>query len=131
MKFFDFLYFSIYRFYSDNNEKGAASTAAAIIGGFQAFNVLMLIMLFQFRFNGKASPDKLLAIVLVVFFQITTWYRYNYKEQPSVETLEKMWEEKPLEYRKQHSAFQGVYGILTIAGFFGLAIYLGYKNRGL
>lgn len=43
--FFDFLYFSIYAFYAEDNEQGASSSAQAIVGGLLAMNMLTVFML--------------------------------------------------------------------------------------
>lgn len=125
MVFFDFLYYSIYQFYSDYNEKGAASTSAGIIGGLQTLNVLTGIMLFQLLFQPQRQINKLWAVLLFIVFQVYTYYRYIYRDNHSVQVMEKKWLSKTAQSRKQTNVFLFIYGLLSIVGCFGLAIYLG------
>jgi hypothetical protein len=94
MIFFDFLYYQIYRFYFDFNEKGAESTSSCIVGGFQALNVLTGVLLFELAFHKNIKVDKLQAVIMCVAFQIFTYYRYNYKNSHSVDIIEKKWSDK-------------------------------------
>jgi hypothetical protein len=128
MIFFDFLYYSIYRFYLDYNEKGAASISAGIVGGFLALNVLTGIMLNQLFFRKQGHIDKLLVVVLFIVFQILTYYRYIYKDNRSTEVMEKNWASKSVALRRQMSTFLFLYAAISIVGCFGLAIFLGSRN---
>lgn len=130
MLFFDFLYYLIYKFYSDYNEKGAELTSAAIVGGFQEMNVLTIIMLIEYATidRQKIKINKLLVIVLFIVFQIYTYIRYIYRENHSVDVLESKWLEKTELSRKQTSLFLLLYGIISIISFFGLAIYVGAQK---
>ena len=128
MIFFDFLYYSIYRFYSAYKEKGAASTSAGIVGGLQAMNILTAIMVFQCFVRQKVHLDKLLVVAFFIFFQITTYIRYIHKDTHSVDVMERKWSGKTEITRKQISVALFLYGALSIIAFFGLAIYLGSGN---
>ena len=128
MTLFDFLYYSIYRFYSDYNEKGAASTSAGIVGGLQAMNVLTVVMAFQGIVQQKADLNKLLAIVLFIVFQITTYVRYIYKDNHSVDVMESKWSSRTEEARKRIYNILVFYGTISIVTFFGLAVYSGSRN---
>ena len=128
MIFFDFLYYSIYRFYSNYNEKGAASSSAGIVGGFQALNVLTGIMLYQLFFRKEIHIDKLLVVVLFIVFQVWTYYRYIYKDNRSTEVMEKNWSSKSVAFRRQMSTVLFLYSAISIIGCFGLAVYLGSRN---
>ncbi|NTS43124.1 hypothetical protein HRG84_19720 [Flavisolibacter sp. BT320] len=128
MTLFDFLYYSIYRFYSDYNEKGAASTSAGIVGGLQAMNVLTVVMAFQGIVQQKAHLNKLLAIVLFIVFQITTYIRYIYKDNHSVDVMENKWSSRTEEAQKRIYNILVFYGTISIVTFFGLAVYSGSRN---
>ena len=128
MKFFDFLYYTIYQFYSDYNEKGAASSSAGIVGGFQALNVLTGIMLYQLIFKKEGHIDKLLVVVLFLVFQVWTYYRYIYKDNRSTDVMEKNWSCKSAIFRKQMTTVLFFYAAISIVGCFGLSIYLGSRN---
>lgn len=128
MIFFDYLYYSIFRFYSDYNEKGAASSAAGIVGGFQVLNILTGMMLYNLYFNKKGQMDKLLVVVLFIVFQILTYYRYIYKDNRSIEVMKKNWLGKPKTCQSRMHIILILYAAISIIGCFGLAIYVGSKN---
>ena len=128
MILFDYLYYLIFRLYSDFNEKGAASSSAGVIGGFQALNVLTVMMLFQLVFHQTANINKLVVLVMAISFQVFTYYRYTYKESPSIDSLETKWLSKTEASRKQISTALFLYGAVSIIGCFGLAIYLGSRH---
>ena len=128
MLFFDFLYYRIAAFYSGYNEKGAESTSAGIVGGFQSMNVFTLFLLFLAMSKEKPHVNKLMVVALFIVFQIYTYIRYIYKESRSVAVLEEKWLKKTETARAQMNLFLWIYGTISIIGCFGLAIYLG--NRG-
>ncbi|RYE52634.1 MAG: hypothetical protein EOP48_16070 [Sphingobacteriales bacterium] len=128
MIFFDFLYYFIFRFYSDYNEKGAASSSAGIVGGFQALNILTGLMLYQLFFRKEVHINKLLVVFLFIVFQIWTYYRYVYKDDRSTEVMEKNWASKSAAFRKQMNTVLFLYAAISIIGCFGLAVYIGGRN---
>ena len=128
MIFFDLLYYSVYRFYSKQKEKGAQSTSAGIIGGFQAINVLTGIFLFEFFSGRKVPTDKWIIIVLFLAFQVFTYYRYLYLDNPSLSVIEKKWNGKTEKSQTQIRISLFLYGAFSIITFFGFAIYLGSRN---
>lgn len=129
MKFFDFLYYLIYKFYSGYKENGAESTSAGIIGGFQAMNILTLIMLINSLFKENTSVSKWVVIVLFIVFQVYTYFRYIYIEKFSIESIRSKWLSKSESRRKQIVIILFLYGALSIISCFGLATYLGLKNN--
>lgn len=128
MLFFDFLYYLIYKFYSGYNEKGAESTSAGIIGGFQALNVLTIIMLVHSMDREKTNINKLVVVVLFIFFQIYAYIRYMYREKHSVDAIKNKWLSKTETSREQTSFFLILYGVISVISCFGLAIYLSVKK---
>jgi hypothetical protein len=128
MILFDYLYYLIFKFYSDFNEKGAAPSSAGIIGGFQSMNFLTGMMLFQLVFRQNANINKLVVLVMAIAFQVFTYYRYIYKERPAIDVLEKKWLSKTAVSRKQISTTLFLYGSASIITCFGLAIYLGSRH---
>ena len=123
--FYDFLNYLIYKFYAKAKEKGAVSTAAAIVGGFQAANVLTLIMLFEFTQKQKFRIEKWIIIVLFLVFQITTYIRYIYKDNHSINVIENEWINKTPSWQKKMTMWLYIYGAGSVLALFGLAIYLG------
>jgi hypothetical protein len=123
MIFFDFLFYSVYKFYADY-EKGAASSSAGIVGGFQAMNILTIIIFCRFAFLQKAYIDKLWGMTLFIVLQITTYYRYIYKDTHSVEVMERKWLAITDQSRKQFNNLHLLYVVLSIIAFFGLIIFI-------
>jgi len=128
MVFFDFMHYLIFKFYLGFREKGALSTAAGIIGGFQLINAMSVIMLFSLAQEQKIKIEKWVVIVLFIIFQIYTYIRYIYKEDHSIEAIEKKWLNKSYTYRKQMRVLLFIYGTISIFPVFGLALYSGSKN---
>jgi glucan phosphoethanolaminetransferase (alkaline phosphatase superfamily) len=124
MLLFDFLYYSIFKFYSGFRDKGAQSSAAGIIGGFQLINVLTLLILIEVAVS-RMLVSKALAIILFLFFQITTYVRYIYKDNNSIEVIEKKWLSRKESTQNKILKVLWLYGISSITIFLGLAIYLG------
>jgi len=128
MLFFDFLHYLIYKFYAGFKEKGAVSTAAGIVGGFQMINVMSVIMLFSLTQKQKIKMEKWAVVVLFLIFQIYTYIRYIYKEDHSINAIEHKWLNKTPSYRKQMSSLLFIYGAISIIGVFGLALYVGSRK---
>jgi hypothetical protein len=128
MFFYDFLYYKIYKFYA-KKEKGASSSAAATIGGLQAMNVLTLIIICLNFSHKKIHFNKIVALVIILFFQITTYVRYVYRDNNSIQAIEEKWLNKSESYWTMHNIFGIVYIILSVILFFGLAIYFGSASN--
>jgi hypothetical protein len=128
MIFFDFLYYSIFKFYARHKEKGALSTAAGIVGGFQTINVIALIMLFSLTQKRKVRIEKWVVIVLLIVFQVTTYIRYVYREKPLSSEIEQKWLDKTPSSRKQLGTLLFIYGAVSIIAFLGLAILGGISK---
>lgn len=76
MKFFDILYYLVYSVYAAK-EKGAAIHSATIIGTMQALNVFSCCMFASTLVPSTFVRSKLLAVVEVLLFQVTTYWRYK------------------------------------------------------
>jgi len=126
MRFFDYLFYFIYKFYSQK-EKGAASSSAGIIGGLQAINILSILMVFSIFLIQKSYLNKIISLVIIIFFQITTYIRYIYKETNSIAVIEERWMKMNNPKKKQARLLGTLYIILSVIIFFGLAIFLGTR----
>src|SRR5579863_5605231 len=113
MLLFDFLYYSIFKFYSGFSEKGAQSSSAGITGGFQLINLLTLLFLIELLISRRLV-SKVLAIILFAFFQITTYIRYTYKDNNSVEVIEKKWQSRTAATQSKILFGLWLYGIFSI-----------------
>ncbi len=85
----------------------------------------MLIIIIS---SEKIVLNTLLIIGVFVILQIWTYIRYIYKDNRSIEILEKEWLNKSDAYRNSVTILAWIYVIISIAGLLALAIYLGKKN---
>ena len=126
-RFYEYLFYLIYKFYA-GKEKGAASSAAGIIGGLQAMNVLTVFLPITYFLSRKEYFNKLTVLSVFLFFQITTYIRYIYRKQNNYQETVEKWL-KMTETEKIRVRFLSfIYITLSISFFFGLAIYLGGKS---
>src|SRR5688500_6193238 len=109
MLFFDFLYYHLYKLYASYNKKSGESSAAAIIGGFQAMNVLTIILLFQAIVDPRGSLNKLIAIVIAIIFQAYTYIRYQNRKNHSVDVIKNKCLEITESSRKQKVTYFSLY----------------------
>ena len=128
MLFFDFLHYLIFKFYAGFKEKGAVSTAAGIVGGFQTINVLSIILLILLTQKQKIRLEAWVVIVLFLIFQIYTYIRYVYKENHSIEVIERKWLNKTESSIERMTYLLYIYGVFSVVVFIGLAIYAGSRN---
>jgi len=129
MFFFDLLHYFIFKFYTGFKEKGALSSAAGIVGGYQAANVVTVLMLLLWGDKEQILFKKKWGLVVCfLFFQVTTYIRYIYRNNHSIDSIEEKWLSKTSGYRKQVGALLCIYGIGSIIAFLGFAIYHGSRQ---
>lgn len=61
----------------------------------------------------------------VLVFQITTYIRYIYEENHSINVIENEWLNKPSSWKNKMTIWLYIYGAGSILALFGLAIYFG------
>lgn len=126
-RFFDYLYYSLYKYYSPK-EKGALASAAFIVGGLQASNVLSIIMLPQFFIPEWDFVNVIFFLIVLFFFEILAYIRYVHKEKVKVDEYEEQWESKPEAEKTKDRVLRSLYIALSVAAFFLIGYYTG--NRG-
>lgn len=128
MLFFDFLHYFIFKFYSGYREKGALSSSAGIIGGFQTINVLTGIMFFMLATHQKVFLATWLVVSSLAIFQVTTYIRYIYKDNHSISVIERSWLSKTEANRNLTRKLLIIYGAGSVLLFLGLTLYLGIRR---
>jgi hypothetical protein len=126
-RFFDYIFYLIYTFYK--KEKGSASSSAGIVGGLQAFNVISFYFLYLILFAPYAGISKMYFILVLLVFQVTTYIRYIYREDNSVEVIKKRWQDLSEPSKTRIRLLLFVYILISVVSFFGLAIYLGESKK--
>jgi len=124
--FFDYLYYFIYKFYS-RKEKGAAASAAMLVGALQAANLLSLLMLPSIFTSAKFYLNKIVFVIVFICFEVVNYIRFIYSNKVSIEQLEKKWEKETEAKKLRNWKLRFIYIGLSIGIFFGLAIYLGSR----
>jgi hypothetical protein len=126
MKFFDILNYLIYSVYSVK-EKGAASHSATIVGGMQAFNIVSCCMFASTLVQSAFLSSKVLGVLVVLVFQVTTYRRYIHKKNRSIAVLEKMWQEIDNANKVKYRTFGLLYFILSLVVLIAVALYTHEK----
>ncbi len=92
LRFFDFLFLRIYKFYDSFNEKGAQSSAAGAVGFFMAANILTALMLLSSIFNVNVFiSNKLYILVIAIFFQVIFHIRYVSQDTKNLPLIKEKW----------------------------------------
>jgi hypothetical protein len=120
-RFFDFLFYGIYLEYA-KKEKGAVSSSATIVGGLWFMNLAVILMISG---DIMVFERKILIVVLVVLFQIITYFLYGRKDQTSIDMIPEKWTVIPANRKVLLRALIVIYIAASILSFFGLAIYIG------
>ena len=129
LKFFDLIFYHSYEFYNKHKEKGAVSSAATIIGGLLAINVMMLLMILCLISQTKVYLSNTPAIIgMTIFFQVITYIRYVYKQTVNPEIIKERWAGKTDSQKVLLRSLMFTYFLLSSVGFICLAIYLGTKK---
>jgi len=126
LKFFDYLYYGIRKFYDEYKESGSGFSAIAVIALTQALNIFTVYFLYCVISETKVNVNKLIYLALYFSFIILNVIRYS-KLDPEI-TKEK-WENKKEKQKVLIRALLVLYVVLSIGLFLGLAIYIGNRNN--
>lgn len=129
MIFFDYLFYSIAKYYEKHNEKGSPLSASSIVGGLQTSNLLTIYFLYLLTREEKPFVNVLIVLPILLTFLVYNYIKYVYREKPSINALDQKWKNKTESARNLLRAFLYLYTIISVAAFFGLAIYLGQRNK--
>src|SRR5688572_7642336 len=124
VRFYDFLFLLVYKFYAPK-ESGAASSAAGIVGGLQAINILTAYMTVLYFISPQSFYNYGIIILVFLFFQVTTYRRYIYRENNSIQKVEERWLKIDEVRRNRLRIMVILYIFFSIFIFAGLAIYVG------
>jgi|GEM_PF-779553 len=126
--FFDFLFYGIYTEYA-KEEKGAASSASAIVGGLWTMNLLFVIMLastYSSWFNLLVS--KVIVVGLLIIFQIISYFVYLYRKDHYIDQIRESWVNKTDPAKVWIRVLIVGYISISVLAFFGVAIYIGSQK---
>jgi membrane protein insertase Oxa1/YidC/SpoIIIJ len=125
LTFFDYLYYSTRKFYSENKESGSDFSALAVIALTQSLNILTAYFLYCLVADTKVNINKLAFVILYLLVLILNLVRYS-KLDP--DTMKAMWENKTKKQKIILRVFLLLYVVLSVSVCGGLAIYIGSKR---
>lgn len=122
--FFDYLYLSFIDLFSNDKDKAPEFEASCFMSGFQALNVLSLIMLYGIAVNGdtKVNITKGIVIVILMFWFVFNYVRYIRIKRFYWDEIKIRWEQKSNKSQKTYRNFQIGYIVISIL-IFGILIY--------
>jgi hypothetical protein len=129
-RFFDFLYYSIHRFYSEGKDNNPEFAASCGVAGVQAFNIYSLIILYE-RVGLKLRESIVsifpwVAIMLLLI--ILNYIRYIRIDKYSFDSIKKRWDAKDDSNKVRYRMAQAIYLILSGILFFALIFYFASKK---
>lgn len=126
MRFFDFLFLIIFKFYKSFNEKGAQSSAAGAVGFFIAANILTVLVIVSLTHKKQILLSNKLYIILgAIFFQIVFHIRYISRDKINLPIILKRWYELNETQKKIYRYCALTYIISSLLLLFFVAIYSG------
>jgi hypothetical protein len=120
LTFFDYVYYTICRYYYKNNDKGARISALALLSLIQCFNLFSLFVIFDLL---KYLPDnrKYIAVFSYILLLILNGIRYN---KFNFDVLDEKWGGEKVNTKKKKNFFIGGYFILSII----IVVILIFRN---
>ncbi len=128
LRFYDYLFYIIYKFYAKHKDSGAETTSATIVAGLQSANILTLLMVASIYYRNKEMLNNIVAIILFIIFGFFTYIRYVYKEKNNYKAIEVRWKGETEFSRERKELFSFAYLILSVVSLFGVAAYLGSQK---
>jgi hypothetical protein len=123
--FFDYLYYSVRKFYSGYKEKGPGLSAVAVITLTQSLNILTVYILYCLITETRVHINKLAFLALYLSVLILNVVRYS-KLDPDI--IKEKWENKRENQKILLRTFLFLYVVLSFVVCVGLGIYVGSKR---
>jgi hypothetical protein len=122
LKFFDFIFYRVCTWYTNNKSRSPEFGATCVVSALQGLNVITLLLLFEILNQKKSIPD-FFYIAPISLFLILNYIKYVYRENRSYAVLKEKYQD---ENRK--NILVTIYFLVTVILSFGLVIYLGSKK---
>jgi len=126
LKFFDYLFYGVHKFYGKNKDSGPGWSALVVITLTQILNILTVYILYCLITQTKVNISKLTAVVIYFSVVILNVKRYS---KLDLEKIKENWENKTEKQKTTIRALVVLYVFLSFAVCVGLAIYVGNKNN--
>ena len=123
--FFDYLYYSVRKFYTEYKESGPGFSALAVITLTQILNILTVYILYCLITETRVHINKLAFLALYLSVLILNVVRYS-KLDPDI--IKEKWENKKENQKIILRTFLLLYVVLSFVVCVGLAIYVGSKR---
>ena len=125
-RFFDYVYFTVCRYYINQQRSSPAISALAIISFLHMLNLFTLLFLFIAILPHKPYLNKYLVgggTCLIIL--ILNGIRYNKR---NFEVLKQIWGNEEDNKRKRKQTLVTIYIVISVILCFGIAGYLGSKK---
>ena len=126
MLFFNYLYYRVYLFYVAKKDSIPGPSAFAIVVLLQIVNLISILFLSSIIYGQALLINKRIAIIL---FVITLIINAIYYKKNNFDKLSKKWQNEDFALRRKRGVGVILYIVISLFLFFGLAIYLGAKNK--
>lgn len=126
MLFFNYLYYRVYLFYVAKKDSIPGPSALAIVVLLQIVNLISILFLSSIIYGQALLINKGIAIIL---FVITLIINAIYYKKNNFDKLSKKWQNEDFALRRKRGVGVILYIVISLFLFFGLAIYLGAKNK--
>jgi hypothetical protein len=130
LKFFDYVYYGIYKLYKNASDSSPEFAASCAVSGFQAFNILSIIMLYDIIIEKReeVNASKLFWVILIVVLIILNYFRYIQIDKFSHKKIKTQWDMKTLQNKVVIRSLIVSYILISTLLFFGLVFYFGSKK---
>lgn len=125
LKFFDYVYYCLCKFYYKIRGEGAGISALAVIALIQFVNLLLLIFLYDLISHTKFKFDKVIAVLVYIILLILNGIRYN---KLNYAVLSDKLKDEQSRRKKVNETLVILYIVLSFSVCLALAIYLGSKK---
>ena len=120
--FFDYVFYKIYKGYSDTSERTPEGGAVVIVSLLQGFNIFTCFFLYELVTKNKIDINKYIGGGLMLTLFVFNYFRYIRKDY--FEVVKKKW----INESQKQRTIVWIYMIFSVVGCFGLAIYLGNQR---
>lgn len=121
-KFFDYLYYGIFKQYDGKNSSPEFAASCAV-AGLQSFNILSLVLIYDIVMRWYKADIKLLVVILIIVLIILNYIRYIQIDRFNHEKIKAKWDMKTPRSKVVTRSLLVAYIVLSTVLVIGLAIF--------
>lgn len=128
MKFFDFIFYRVYRAYNKTMDLSPEITAFCLVSLVQFLNFLFLMEIFSLLSGLRMISSKPILLTLMILILIINYFRYI-KNKEAYQKLDKKWNLQETIIQKRMRVWIIIYIWSTLIITIALTIYIGSANK--